>query len=518
MYVRIVAGCVAWGLVSIALPVSASSLRFFGNGVAAPDLDRVKIRIDDESNSLPGPPADVGASDFTVELWLKARAADNKAASVSCGSNINWIYGNIVVDRDRYGQDRKFGLSLAGGQLVFGVSGDGTGDRTICSTSNVLDEAWHHIAVQRRRSDGQMSLYVDGGLEAQADGPDGDISYPDNGVPCSNCCNGSSCNFSDPFLVLAAEKHDAGAAYPSFNGFLDELRLSNTLRYSSSFTRPSLPFTADPATVGLYHLDEGSGDVVGDTSMASGGPSDGERRYGGTPAGPDWSSDSPFNTPGDADGDGTLDVADECTLLLLGGQTSDRTKLQLSNLNGPPGDRKLAWAGRFTPAGNQAIAPQVDGVHLLITDSSGDILDLSIPGGIVGSHPSTPCDDGDGWKVSGSTFLYRNGSDFVDGACTVSAQGIEKIVIKDRRDLGGDIQFKVTGKDGSYAPTLPPVSLQATLALAAQPAPGTASLAAMSGQCAELRWLAPISLSRPAPYCALSPSSGATRKLTCKGL
>ncbi len=517
MSARVLARLV-WAVVLIAQPAFASSLRFYGNGVAAPDLDRVKIAIDDVANNLPGPPADVGSSDFTIEFWLKAAAADNTAAAVSCGNNINWIYGNIVVDRDRYGQDRKFGLSLAGGQLVFGVSGDGSGDRTICGTSNVLDAVWHHVAVQRRRSDGQLSLYVDGALEAQADGPDGDLSYPDDGVPCANCCNGSNCNFSDPFLVLAAEKHDAGAAYPSYNGFLDELRLSNTLRYNSNFTRPSAAFSTDPTTVALYHFDEGSGDVIADTSMASGGPSDGERRYGGTPAGPDWSGDSPFNTPGDADGDGILDVADECTMISLSGQSADRSKLQLSNLTGLSGQRKLAWVGRFAPAGNAAIAPHVDGVHLLILDSNGDILNLSIPGGLVGSHPSTPCDDSDGWKVSGSTYLYRNGSNFVDAACSASAQGIEKIVIKDRRASGGDIQFKVGGKDGSYALTLPPVSLQATLALAAQPSPGTASPAAMAGQCAEVRWPAPISFARPAPYCALSPSSGATRKLTCRGL
>ena len=31
-----------------------------------------------------------------------------------------------------------------------------------------------------------------------------------------------------PYLVLGAEKHDAGPSYPSFFGFLDELRIWNT--------------------------------------------------------------------------------------------------------------------------------------------------------------------------------------------------------------------------------------------------------------------------------------------------
>jgi hypothetical protein len=279
-----------------ASPANSWSLRFYGNGWRAPDLDRVKIQIDDPSNSMPGPPVDVGATDFTIEFFVRGFSGENPAAPVSCGSNVNWIYGNIVLDRDRYNQDRKFGISLAGGSVVFGVSGQGTGDLTICGTSNVLDGNWHHIAVQRRRSDGYLWLFVDGRKEAEADGPDGDISYPDDGVP-GNYCNGP-CTSSDPYLVLGAEKHDAGPAYPSFSGWMDELRVSTVLRYGGNFAVPSSPFVPDAATVGLYHFDEGSGDLVGDSSGAPGGPSNGVRRYGGSPSGPEWSTETPFGGPG----------------------------------------------------------------------------------------------------------------------------------------------------------------------------------------------------------------------------
>ncbi len=265
------------------------SLRFHGNGVN--DIDRVKIRIDDPATADPGPPADIGATDFTLEFWMKASASENTAGAVTCGGNINWIFGNIVFDRDRFNQDRKFGLSIAGGKLVFGVSGDGTGDRTICGTSNVLNEQWHHIAVQRRRSDGWMWLYIDGVLEAEAGGPDGDISYPDDGVPGNFC--GGPCTNSDPFLVIGAEKHDAGSAFPSYSGWIDEVRLSNALRYTSNFSRPSQPFTPDASTVALYHFDEGSGDAINDSSGVTGGPSNGTRRFGGSPDGPEWSTDTP---------------------------------------------------------------------------------------------------------------------------------------------------------------------------------------------------------------------------------
>lgn len=281
--------CVAVAL--LASLTAQRSLRFFGSGYG--DIDRVKIRVDDPSHSLPGPPVDVGATDFTIEFWLNGLAADNSAAPVSCSFNIAWIYGNIVIDRDRYNQDRKFGLSIAGGRVVFGVSGDGTGDRTICGTRNVLDGAWHHIAVQRRRADGWLWLHVDGALEAQADGPNGDVSYPDDGLPGSYC--GGPCVASDPFLVIAAEKHDAGPSYPSFRGLLDELRLSRSLRYGAlPFAPATVPFATDGDTVGLYHFDEGAGLLAGDSSGTVGGPSHGTLHVGGSPAGPAWSTQTPF--------------------------------------------------------------------------------------------------------------------------------------------------------------------------------------------------------------------------------
>ncbi|HEY3204475.1 MAG TPA: PQQ-dependent sugar dehydrogenase [Thermoanaerobaculia bacterium] len=293
-----VPGILSWAIRALALalalpPVAASaasSLRFHGNGTG--DLDRIKIPIDDPSNSNPGPPADVGATDFTLEFWMKAAAADNTAPAVACGANANWVNGNVLVDRDRSNGDRKFGVSIAGGKLVFGVSGDGTGDLTICGSRNVLDDAWHHVAVERELATGNIWLYLDGILEAEASGPGGDVSYPDGSPPADS---------NDPYLVFGAEKYDSG---PAYSGFLDEIRLSSVLRYRSEFTRPRSPFAPDASTAALYHLDEGTGDAIADSSGASGGPSDGVRNFGGSPAGPEWAS-----TPAPLGGNPTVSLS-----------------------------------------------------------------------------------------------------------------------------------------------------------------------------------------------------------------
>jgi|GEM_PF-3474698 len=270
------------------LSQSGYSLRFYGNGVN--DIDRVKIQID------PHKPADVGATDFTIEFWMKATPGDN-TGSTTCNSNDGWITGNIVIDRDIWGPGDygDFGISLNNGKIAFGVSYGNNGN-TICGNISVTDGQWHHVAVTRAFSDGQLCIFVDGQHDVCGPGNVGsnrDVSYRDG--------RSTSYPDSDPFLVLGAEKHDAGPAYPSYRGWLDELRLSNIRRYTGNFTPPSAPFTPDANTVALYHFDEGSGNVINDSSGASGGPSNGVRKYGGSPPGPEWSTDTPFapsnNTP-----------------------------------------------------------------------------------------------------------------------------------------------------------------------------------------------------------------------------
>ncbi len=260
-------------------PRGGSSLRFFGTGSG--DVDRVKIPLD-----APPRPVDVGGS-FTLEWWMKTAAGNASGACTPGGDS--WINGNILIDRDVFGAGDAgdYGVSLfgSGGRLAFGVAVGGTGN-TICGATNVADGAWHHVAVTRDGGTGALRLYVDGALDAEDSGPLGDVAYRDG--------RATAYPDSDPFLVLGAEKHDAGAAYPSYHGWLDELRVSTGIRYTAPFTPPAQPLAADPGTVALYHFDEGNGAVLVDEAGAAGGPSDGIVRVGGAAGGPQWSTDTPF--------------------------------------------------------------------------------------------------------------------------------------------------------------------------------------------------------------------------------
>lgn len=258
------------------------SLRFYGHGVD--DIDRVMIPID------PSVPADVGATDFTIEWWMKATLEQNGSPSCTPGGD-KWIYGNLIFDRDIWGPGDygDYGISLAAGRIAFGANHGDSGE-TLCGSILVADGDWHHVAVTRRRSDGLMRMFVDGQLDGEVDGPGGDVSYRDGR---------STWTEDDPFLVIGAEKHDAGPAYPSYSGWIDEVRLSDVVRYTTGFEPPSAPFTSDGNTVALYHLDEGpasacTGTVL-DSSGASGGPSHGTCNYGGAdPAGPVYTTDVAF--------------------------------------------------------------------------------------------------------------------------------------------------------------------------------------------------------------------------------
>jgi hypothetical protein len=259
--------------------VSGASLRFYGHRVSAPDVDRVEIPLQTHR------PVDVGAS-LTVEFWLKAAASNTLGAATL--ANDGCITGNIILDGDVYG-DGDYGdggISLSGGRIAFGIN-NVTAGQTIVGKTVAADSAWHHIAVTRNATTSQLRVFVDGVLDSQGYGPLGDLSYRHG--------RATAWPNSDPFLVLGAEKHDAGAEYPRDNGWLDEPRVSTVVRYTNSFARPAAAFAPDADTAALYHFDEGTGDVIGDSAIRSSSP--GVWRFGGSGVpGREWSAETPFAT------------------------------------------------------------------------------------------------------------------------------------------------------------------------------------------------------------------------------
>lgn len=258
---------------------SQFALRFYGTGVGPPgQQDRVLIPLDDNQVGPDQSAAcDIGAGSFSIDFWMKGDLADNGSASLGGDVEIwdyTWIEGNIILDRDVWcGTARAFGVSITGGYVAFGTdTGDGPTDasNTIEGDTPVLDGNWHHVCLVRDVSAGVKRIFVDGELDMSSSlgFSFADLSYPNDGVPVTGDCGTGQLTPYGWYLVVAAEKHDAGAAYPSFNGYVDELRVWDKALTQSEIQSYGGLVLATPfdGLVGQYRFEEGSGTALQDTS------------------------------------------------------------------------------------------------------------------------------------------------------------------------------------------------------------------------------------------------------------
>lgn len=227
------------------------SLKFTAS--SANDFDRVKIKIDHPHKAV-----DV-CCNFTIEFWMKADPGVNNAGPCQPSE---WYYGNVIVDRDVFGGGDfgDYGFVLCGRKLVFGIEKGSGGTVGLKSTSDIDNGSWHHVAVTRNYSNGTLKLFINGVAQDSLNimYPLGDISYRNN--------RSTTYPSSDPYLVFGAEKHDyPGSLY--YNGWLDELRISDTIRYMHNFSPGSHPFVKDRRTAALYHFDESVDTILYDDSL-----------------------------------------------------------------------------------------------------------------------------------------------------------------------------------------------------------------------------------------------------------
>ena len=163
----------------------------------------------------------------TIEAWVKWDGTSS--------GTVQLIASNSSADFDGYGlylyTDNHIAL------LVSALEWDE-------SNSTLSAGVWTHLALVR--DGGTWALYKNG--EA--------VDIP------STTKNPNTP--SHPFFV-GGESSGLGHNY-YFHGDIDEVRFSNTARYSSNFTAPTGPFTSDGNTVALYHFNEGSGSTAGDFS------------------------------------------------------------------------------------------------------------------------------------------------------------------------------------------------------------------------------------------------------------
>jgi hypothetical protein len=130
--------------------------------------------------------------------------------------------------------DTTFGLYIDADNKITGQHGT----TIFTGTNSISTGTWHHVAMCRDPSN-NIRLFLDGNLEGTF-------------TSVANVTNG------DP-LTIGGEESD-GTLY--LGGYLDEIRVSTTYRYTAGFTQPTAAFASDLATAVLIHGDGTDGSSV----------------------------------------------------------------------------------------------------------------------------------------------------------------------------------------------------------------------------------------------------------------
>jgi len=182
--------------------IGGSSIYYDGSGDYL-DLDTNNLKMLDS----------IGTGDFTIEFWIRY-------ASVN---SYQWFIGGDTSNMfDIIQIPSNLRMILAGTEYTFSHS----------PSTNT----WYHYAVSR--NNGSLRAFV-------------------NGTQIGTT-QSSSDNINGQSLISGKQFNDQY----QFNGWLDEIRLSNSARYTSNFTAPTTAFTADSNTILLIHSDTTDGSTT----------------------------------------------------------------------------------------------------------------------------------------------------------------------------------------------------------------------------------------------------------------
>ena len=184
----------------------------FGGASAAFDGTGDRLTITDAS-------LDLGTNNFTIEMWiyLNDRSSDRAVFSTGPAS-----FGSGCIS-----------FSSTGTTYGMGFLVDGNPNRLINDPDLTTLNTWQHYAIVR--SGNTFTLYRDG-------------------VNVSSNTYSGSINLNNSSLYIGDLAWALGNSSYGMNGYIDEFRISNTARYSGTFTPLNAAFTNDANTLLLLHM------------------------------------------------------------------------------------------------------------------------------------------------------------------------------------------------------------------------------------------------------------------------
>ena len=190
------------------------------------------------------------SSNFTLEFWFNAdtltptnghayQALISKGApGVTAANNGDF---DVILN--------------SGGTISVYRLDEGNTNLAATSSSTFSAQQWHHVAIVREGTgSNQMKLYVNGNLEA------------------SWTKTNAMYNSNYP-LLIGKQQYYSTVSYGYFKGYIDEIRISNTARYTTTFTPSTTAFSNDGFTKLLIHSNNTSspGAITSFTDSSSSG-------------------------------------------------------------------------------------------------------------------------------------------------------------------------------------------------------------------------------------------------------
>ncbi|MCA9138826.1 MAG: proprotein convertase P-domain-containing protein, partial [Planctomycetales bacterium] len=197
-------------------------------------------------------PLEIGTGSSTVEVWVRAPRADTEGLRVTGPAGVDFTSDSVGVILGNFGLTLNASWEIDSfGRLALYWKSDPTpgaiGDLYARGNTDLRDDQWHHVAIVRDLTRGQVRLYVDGVLD-----------YEDNRV-------GSDIDFS------TVAPHRIGSDYnggDSFHGGMDNLRIWNRPLSAQEIASVATGPVSGSAS-GLLHwfkFDELGGNVLVDST------------------------------------------------------------------------------------------------------------------------------------------------------------------------------------------------------------------------------------------------------------
>ncbi|MEQ1877439.1 MAG: LamG domain-containing protein, partial [Bdellovibrionia bacterium] len=178
---------------------------------------------------------------FTIEFWFMPNI--DWTAGVPCGNGSDKYF----FARGATNVDEHIGIrcETTDGKIYLTVRIGGTSYNTVGTTNNFNVGTWYHVAAQLRDDAGTLK---------------GDIWI--NGVhETANNNMGAAASFAGATSTMYLGCRNNGTPSRFFDGWLDEVRISNATRYTSgvNFALQNANYAFDASTLFLYHFSEQSG-------------------------------------------------------------------------------------------------------------------------------------------------------------------------------------------------------------------------------------------------------------------